>query len=511
MHRMSKSVGRRARVLRGTWRWRRGLALGIACACGAGQATDGAATLQAAAQGALPSVVLVVTEQPDGMIGFGSGVVLGERAIVTNAHVVQNANSVHLLLHDASKLSYSPLDGGLSRLLFEREDDLLPALVVRSDAAMDLAVVVPVGGVGLPPALEVADALPSLGAPVAALGHPKQSVWTFNVGVVSAHHRAVIQHDAPINQGSSGGPLIDARGRVVGINTSKLLGDAEGMGFARPASFARSLVEGVAPPVSLDLSDPASAYRSCEQAIEVAPAAAAACVDWSSAGDLGDRALAHAIDLLQLPERPAARLRRWMRQEGRVPYTVAMRRSVLAHFAAESPPKLGSVFAPPLVFPSEQARTAFAERASVQEALRRLEASVASAARARATQLREVNGLKSDTTTDSAAYRQMHRMGSRVRAVHIDDERGVGWVHVEGRNLDSSRFSFSECWRRTAHGFQTAFLCALDTADSLPEGWPPPVLDERAVVEQHALAFAREIVGVGTPEVGASTGPRRSR
>jgi 2-alkenal reductase len=92
-----------------------------------------------------------------------------------------------------------------------------------------------------------------VGEPVAAIGSPFGNEDSLGVGVVSAIHRSIdsltsqyslvdaIQTDAPINHGNSGGPLFDARGRVIGINAQirSETGSAEGVGFAVPINSAR--------------------------------------------------------------------------------------------------------------------------------------------------------------------------------------------------------------------------------------------------------------------------------
>ena len=92
-----------------------------------------------------------------------------------------------------------------------------------------------------------------VGEPVAAIGSPFGNENSLAVGVVSAVHRSVdsltssfklvdaIQTDAPINHGNSGGPLFDARGRVIGINAqiNSSSGEAEGVGFAVPINSAK--------------------------------------------------------------------------------------------------------------------------------------------------------------------------------------------------------------------------------------------------------------------------------
>jgi S1-C subfamily serine protease len=96
-----------------------------------------------------------------------------------------------------------------------------------------------------------------VGAPVAAIGSPFNEQSSLSVGVVSATDRTIdsltsgysvsdaIQTDAPINRGNSGGPLFDARGRVIGINAQirSTSGTAEGVGFAIPIDTARRALE----------------------------------------------------------------------------------------------------------------------------------------------------------------------------------------------------------------------------------------------------------------------------
>jgi len=125
---------------------------------------------------------------------------------------------------------------------------VLPAAVEGADANYDLAVLrVPHSDHKLPVAEMHADSL-RVGQLVVAIGNPFGLNWTVTAGVVSALGRELpvsrgvklsdlIQTDVPINQGNSGGPLVDARGRVVGITTA-IMPYARGVGFAVPVSTA---------------------------------------------------------------------------------------------------------------------------------------------------------------------------------------------------------------------------------------------------------------------------------
>jgi S1-C subfamily serine protease len=127
----------------------------------------------------------------------------------------------------------------------------LEASLVGADPATDLALL-RAGGSGLPFArLGNSEAL-RVGQLVIAIGNPFGFSSTVSTGVVSALRRAlrsregrliddVIQHTAPLNPGNSGGPLVDSRGHVVGVNTA-ILAMAQGIGFAIPAKTAKWVV-----------------------------------------------------------------------------------------------------------------------------------------------------------------------------------------------------------------------------------------------------------------------------
>ena len=161
----------------------------------------------------LHGVVLLVTQLGDGLASYGSGVVVDDQGdIVTNLHVLDGARSVHALVYDPARPSYAAVDGGLARLVFEREKELVPVRFVRGDPILDLAVVrleKPARILPLPIAKGGAGV--AVGDPVVALGHPEQNFWTVTRGQVSGLHEGVIQHDAAINRVNSGGALMNAK------------------------------------------------------------------------------------------------------------------------------------------------------------------------------------------------------------------------------------------------------------------------------------------------------------
>jgi len=163
--------------------------------------------------------------------GAGSGVIIApDGFILTNNHVVEGAQDVEVSLTDGR---------------------MFPAQIVGGDPATDLAVV-RAGATGLPTA-ELGDSSSlRVGQLVIAIGNPLGFQSTVSTGVISALGRAlrsqsgrlienVIQTDVPLNPGNSGGPLVDSRGRVIGINTAMIF-MAQGISFAVPVSTARWVV-----------------------------------------------------------------------------------------------------------------------------------------------------------------------------------------------------------------------------------------------------------------------------
>ncbi len=159
--------------------------------------------------------------------GTGSGVIIRPNGyILTNRHVVADADTVEVVLRDERR--------------FEGK-------VVGTDSATDLAVV-KIDATGLPTLSFASTEEVKVGQWVLAVGSPFGLDYTVTAGVVSAKGRALganeiedyVQTDASINPGNSGGPLVDLRGRIVGINTM-IVGRGTGIGFAVPADFAKSV------------------------------------------------------------------------------------------------------------------------------------------------------------------------------------------------------------------------------------------------------------------------------
>ena len=164
-------------------------------------------------------------------MGAGSGFVIApDGYILTNSHVVSAAKEIKAIFIDGKKLS---------------------AVIIGRDPSTDLAVI-RVNAAGLPYATLGDSPALRVGQLVIAMGNPFGFQSTVSTGVVSALGRAlrsqdgrlienIIQHTAPLNPGNSGGPLVDSRGRVVGINTA-IIAMAQGIGFAIPSSTAKWVV-----------------------------------------------------------------------------------------------------------------------------------------------------------------------------------------------------------------------------------------------------------------------------
>ncbi len=193
----------------------------------------------------LPSLVIVQTDregEEDGF-GIGAGVVINADAtVLTSLHIVDGASEVQIAFADGSES---------------------PAIVSGVDPERDIAVLTPTSLPGLivPATIGNSDGL-RVGDEVFAVGNPLGLVASMSAGVVSGLDRDfkvsgsdqvledLIQFDAAVNKGNSGGPLLDRRGQVVGIVTG-LVNPSEqgvfiGIGFAVPIDMAAGAAGGAA-------------------------------------------------------------------------------------------------------------------------------------------------------------------------------------------------------------------------------------------------------------------------
>jgi S1-C subfamily serine protease len=197
-----------------------------------------------------PGVVTVISEFPGGTSplepsgpqgGLGTGFVISrDGEVATNAHVVtmgegsaiQRARAVYVQFRDGNQV---------------------PAKIIGQDPNSDVALLkIDSSGLALRPLPLGSSAKLVVGIPVAAIGSPFGQTESLTVGVISGLDRTIqsltnfqitgaIQTDAAINRGNSGGPLLDARGNVIGINSqiSSTSGSNSGVGFAVPVDTVK--------------------------------------------------------------------------------------------------------------------------------------------------------------------------------------------------------------------------------------------------------------------------------
>jgi serine protease Do len=224
--------------------------------------SETASPVQAIAEKVIPSVVGVRITYPytnyffgfsNEGVGEGSGIIISEDGyIVTNNHVIENAlvENTNRLYDSASVMIY--LHGNTEKP-YEAE-------IVGRDAVTDLALL-KIGASNLP-AVEIGDSSElEVGELAVAVGNPGGMMYMGSVtaGVISGLNREIydsaagvgndeklnlIQTDAAINPGNSGGALVNAEGKLIGINTLKIVSTGyEGLGFAIPVNKAMEIVD----------------------------------------------------------------------------------------------------------------------------------------------------------------------------------------------------------------------------------------------------------------------------
>lgn len=214
-----------------------------------------------AANKILPSIVgiqVTYTATTNSIFGFstpitseatatGSGIIISEDGyIVTNNHVVDSKSS-------SSSYSYYNISDATSvKVKLHGSDELYDAKIVGKDSQTDLAVL-KIDKSGLTAAEFANSDEVAVGEFAMAVGSPLGLDTTVTQGIIGAVNRKVesegttyvcIQTDAAINSGNSGGALVNADGKVIGINTLKLSGSGvEGIGFAIPINSTLSVID----------------------------------------------------------------------------------------------------------------------------------------------------------------------------------------------------------------------------------------------------------------------------
>jgi len=177
---------------------------------------------------ASPAVVLIETRD-----GSGSGsIISSDGLILTNAHVVEGSQTVRVTLKDGRKLNGQVVSLGKS-------------------GCLDLALV-KLQASGKFPTIQFAPAKSlQVGEAVFAIGNPLETTFTFTPGIVSNVGGKWILTNAVLNPGNSGGPLLDAQGRLLGVNTAKYQGDGLYLAVA-PAetqAFVQAFQQGLSPAI----------------------------------------------------------------------------------------------------------------------------------------------------------------------------------------------------------------------------------------------------------------------
>lgn len=194
-----------------------------------------AQTAQEVAKKAFASTVLLVMEDKDGQtLSLGSGFLLKDGQIVTNVHVIKGAARGYAKLIGAK--AKHDIDG-----------------VLALDEERDLALLKVSGVHGISVTLGDSDMV-EIGQTVYAVGNPQGLEGTFSQGILSGIRQddtnKLLQITAPISPGSSGGPVLNSRGQVIGVSVSTYK-EGQNLNFAIPSNYLKSLLIAVGPSKSL--------------------------------------------------------------------------------------------------------------------------------------------------------------------------------------------------------------------------------------------------------------------
>lgn len=411
----------------------------------------------ALAETVLPATVLILNYRPDGSVTYGAGlIVAGDGTVLTSRHVVEGAKSLGAMIYRADRIGYTPMDGGLSRYIFENQRDVARAELVREEQSTDLAVVRIDADTSWVQPLVLATAPLRVGERVWVIGHPQEAVWSFTSGIVSGLPSGAIQHDAMVSHGSSGGPVLNDRREVVGVSIAKVISENPGFAFARPIAMARPLIEPTAQGFKIDQSTPERAAVTCWRAMELASPALVECFDWEAEWRIYIQAAAELEKRLGQPMRelqdPSAK-EQWiaMAREGLLK---KLRKERCTKPEPPSPPSPDDVLA------FERTRV-FSEMKEADERLTR--------------SLKTENGLKEDLRDEQVLLKVM-RMGFRVEEIEkIGGARA--WVLFTGRNTDGSQFRFTELYVDVGGRWLQRTPPTREERETLPRSWPPPIDD----------------------------------
>ncbi len=208
---------------------------------------------------AAPATVLVVTDQ-----SLGSGAVISDQGeVLTNWHVIQGASRMAVV--------FKPRKG-----VEIKKELAFAATLVKVDQVADLALLqiqAPPQNVSVLPLGEMTDL--EVGQDVHAIGHPDGEVWTYTTGIVSQvrpnyqwtgadkllHQSNVIQTQTALNPGNSGGPLLNDRAEIIGINSFR--GEGEGLNYAVAVDVVKAFLQRTESRAAAPVPSPrAASYRT---------------------------------------------------------------------------------------------------------------------------------------------------------------------------------------------------------------------------------------------------------
>ncbi|MYF54607.1 serine protease [Candidatus Poribacteria bacterium] len=201
---------------------------------------------QQIAKKALASTVLLVMEDTNGQpLSLGSGFFVRNGQVATNLHVVKGASRGYAKLVD-QKTKYD-IEG-----------------ITAVDAERDLVILkISVPSVQVIP-LGDSDEV-QVGAPIYAVGNPRGLEGTFSQGIISSIRKVgtdkILQLTAPVSPGSSGGPVLNDKGQVIGVSVATFRG-GQNLNFAIPSNYLKKLMEQIEPAKPLSVAKPAGSKRS---------------------------------------------------------------------------------------------------------------------------------------------------------------------------------------------------------------------------------------------------------
>ena len=201
---------------------------------------------QQIAKKALASTVLLVMEDANGQpLSLGSGFFVRSGQVATNLHVVKGASR-----------GYAKLVGQKTKYDIEG--------ITAVDAERDLVIL----KISVPQAhaISIGDSdMVQIGAPIFAVGNPRGLEGTFSQGIISSIRKVgtdkILQLTAPISPGSSGGPVLNDRGQVIGVSVATFRG-GQNLNFAIPSNYLKKLMEQMGPVKPLSQTKSAGSKRS---------------------------------------------------------------------------------------------------------------------------------------------------------------------------------------------------------------------------------------------------------